>query len=1181
MQNSSSINWKLRDVHIVEASAGTGKTYNVQSIYARLIIEKNISVDSILVVTFTEAATKELMDRIRTILKNLLTYLKTGQNSVGEDRIENIIEKAIQNMNLSRPTIQDRITTAIKDFDDAAIYTIHGFCNRMLQDAAFETGALFDTELIEDSTDIRNDVLADFYRDNFYNASDFTNKLLQSKKLSLSDLNDFVKNVNNSLDPKFLPENITIDLDTKKIEKKIKKLNSVWDEEDIREQFKGKMKTDYYGNDLNKKIVKIKELIDGYISKNTIGIIEKFTNKTIEKNAYKKVDYEDLPRHRFFNECDELNKYINNFIYSVKLKCYKYYQEQFKREKRQKNIKTYDDMIEEVRQRVNQNPSRLKNYIRKRYNVALVDEFQDTSPAQYDIFKNVFIDGNKPIYFVGDPKQAIYKFRGGDIYTYNRAKKQIPAKNHHNLGKNWRSIPNLVKAFNHLFSNSLGKYPFANKFINYTKVNAHPYDPQKKLSFKGGQEERPLKILFVDKKIGAPEMEEVAAQQTAAKIYELLNSDDYKIGDKENQRKIKPEDIAVLVHKHDHADIMNDELRKWKIPVTVQATGDVYSTEEAHDIMLLLKTINNPRDLKLVKALLSTKLFGLNCQEILDFSADNPEKNKEFEYWLNLFRKCREIWRKNDFLEMIDYLIDEIELKKRLLSLQNGERILTNIEHLIELIHHQEEVGTGGINSINRWFQKKHSQSDSNGDKEKLRLDTDRSAVSVMTIHHSKGLEFPIVFCPFLWSKTVDLNGLPKYHDKNGQYLIDVSKEEGSKNLAKDENLEELMRLLYVAITRAEAQCYLIWGKVLGKQKTAISYLFHRNRIPEKKFRKGEIFEQLKNNINYSDYKPDKKLLGKHEDMIKIQDSEISPSVYERETISLRDTVKEFTGNTEQIWQVSSFSSLVEYETSGFYEYYDYDKVDDSKESEETEEEKFTIFDFPGGIQTGNCWHKLFEELNFQANDQEIDEIIEEKLSLYNLVSKKETHLELNKNKIMAVKQMVQNTLSAELNDQRLQLKKIDEQNKRAEMEFSLSIDQSVDTSQFNKLLTNFGYSANIQNSIPEGMLKGFIDLTFRYKGQYYILDWKSNKIAENYEGYNRSALNQEMEDKNYYLQYLLYTVAFMKYLKSRLGNIDYNSIFGGVYYLFLRGIQGGGESTGIYFDKPDPDLIQEMMKIF
>lgn len=1187
--NPNALDWSLHDVHIIEASAGTGKTYNIQTLFARQIIEKAIPVNSILVVTFTEAATKELIDRIRRILKNLLHYVKSGENLSGENRIPEIIQKASTDKSFSHKMIRQRIDKALKNFDDAAIYTIHGFCNRMLEDAAFETGALFNTELIEDTDEILADVMADFFRENFYNQSIFTNKLLQAQGITLDRLTFFVKNVNESLDPVFLPKDIQMDLGTDNIKKGIERIKKCWDRKEILEELSGKMKAAYQNGKLNKKINKIEKLIDGVITGDTLDTIAKFTNETIANEVYAKFDKKDFPSHKFFDLCDEISAAIDNFTYAVKLKGYQYYLKEFKQHKQEKNIKTYDDMIDEVRRKVSDpDNNHLKKYIQERYEVAMVDEFQDTSPAQYEIFKNVFIDGGHPVYFVGDPKQAIYKFRGGDIYTYNKAKKRISKNNHHNLNKNWRSLPNLVSVFNFLFSDEMGEYPFANEFIKYTPVDSRAFNKDDFLTYLGEQEKSPFKILFKDEKTGTAKMMDFACKQTAARIYQLLNNNDYQIGRRGARRPLKPEDIAILVDKHARADRIKEELKKWNIPVTVQATGNVFSTDEARDMQLLISAISDPGDLQKARALLTRKLFDQNCQQLMEMSlAQESTNQEEFEEYLNLIRTSQKIWRENNFVEMLTFLMDEIELKQRFLSYYDGERILTNFLHLSELIHKQEEQSGRGMDSIQKWFDEKYKEASRGDEEEKLRLETDRSAVRVMTVHRSKGLEFPIVFCPFLWAKTVYLyNQQPKFHDDEGNYYIDLEGSSENKNYSRDENLEELMRLLYVALTRAESQCYVIWGKLLGqsgskKKKSSIAYLFHRDKLESNSLKKGEIAAALGSKIKSTNYKPDKIKLCEH---IKLENNlGDDPDIhrYEIERPELMDDIIDFSGNTEISWKVSSFSSLIEHDQSAFHEYFDYDSIDNEKIAlEDQESPEYNIFDFPGGVKTGNCWHKIFEEIDFQAEDDEIYEIVIEKLQLYNLIQSPAED-ELRKSKIDAVYNMVESVLQASLNAPGLSLDRISCKNKIAEMEFSLSLGDEIEMEKFNSVLKDYGYQIELQQDIPEGMLKGFIDLVFRNDGKYYILDWKSNKIGNSYDDYVKDHLEREMHKNNYHLQYLLYTIALVKYLQKRNMKFDYESMFGGVYYLFLRGINTRLTGNGIYFNRPEHELVEELLKFF
>ena len=1203
-QNSSALDWELEGNNLIEASAGTGKTYNIQTLFSRMIIEKNYSVDTILVNTFTEAATKELKSRIRDILKNIQIELSKNTYNIKKsspNRINGIIASA-RDKDIPKQLIKQRVEQALNNFSTASIYTIHGFCNKILNEAAFETGTLFDTEFLEDDSEIIDDILAEFYRKEFYNKDIFIQEIIEELNLTLSDLRNFIKEIIGEQDSKFIPPLSQIkNICPSDLSQKYQELIQNFESKNFADKFllplisenvkknrrdKTKRTIQVFNEVLSgniKKITKLKSDRYYYLSKEKFldNCYKKKTDK-IKNEVPQKLELLDQINKQIYHF---LNDYIEQFELSVKKRLYNYFLKKYKQEKKQRNIKTYDDMISEVRNKIiGEEGNNLINFVREEYKAALIDEFQDTSPYQYDILKTIFVESRShPIFFVGDDKQAIYGFRGGDIYTYHRAKKELKG-NKYTLDKNWRSLPNLVSAFNHLFSRELGPNPFVNDFINYQKVKAEEFDPVNDLEYNGEMEPSPFKLLFYDQECNTRTLSKIATRHTAKKIFNLLNNDKYCLNSQ--NRSIKPGDIAILVDKHSQSDKIEQKLRDWNIPVSTQATGDIFQTKEAQDMAYFLEAVKNPEDLNAIKTALSRKLFEVNYKDLIEYSESNDlDKQNEFENWITLFLDLQEEWESYSFIKMFHTFIEDakVGLKKKILARANGERELVNYMHLAELINKEETENNREMSGIIVWYNKKLENSDSVSQEEKeIRLDTDRSSVQVMTIHHSKGLEFPIVFCPFLWTRTTHLNNkaLPKFHDENNELKIEISEDKDYKNMASDERLEEIMRLLYVAMTRAESQCYIIWGKVKGrKRKNGLTYLFNRNEIYQAEPEKGEIADKLKNINKDWNYKPAQEELAPEIELTEIEEQKIKTQKYKRESKELQG-IKKFDADTSQKWQVASFSQIVSYKkTNEFEEDKDFDASErETKYATNPEEidleQQYSIFDFPGGVQTGSCWHKIFEDLDFLADEESIKEAVEEKLSFYNLIT---ADSNLRKTKIRIVNNMVQKVLNKNLNGDELKLSHIGHNDKIPEVEFGFSISDNISKEHLLSLLSQYNYKNNIHKNITQGMLKGFIDLVFRKDAKYYIVDWKSNKLGKKHKDYNQERLYEEMQQKNYNLQYILYTLALYKFLKRRLKNFDYDENFGGVYYLFLRGITDRNDRYGIYFDKPDFDLIQRL----
>ncbi|MDQ7032482.1 MAG: UvrD-helicase domain-containing protein, partial [Desulfonauticus sp.] len=457
----------LSGINLIEASAGTGKTYSITGLFLRLILEKGLLVDQILVVTFTKAATSELKERIR---NKLLQAKEAFLKGSSKDRFIDFIINKAENPVLCIQMIEN----ALVDFDKASIFTIHGFCQRILQENAFETGSLFDTELLSDQLKLNQEVADDFWRKHFY---DCPLEFIAYSLTKLSGPDYFLK-----LLEKIKSHEIKIIPDFKKPSLKslgayrdcLKKLKDSWavSQKDVElllkdPSLKGNVyKTltpdeqnpDYTKRDL--KIISMFRDMDRFTAHESIGFplfkeFENFTASKIKNSVKKK---HTPPDHKFFVICDELytkaaclEAEMKEYIVFLKVEFFKFAKSELLKRKRDKNIQFFDDLLIKVKEALEgKGGKELEEAIRKRYKAALVDEFQDTDPIQYEIFKRIFSPQESILFMIGDPKQAIYSFRGADIFSYMRAARNAEFK--YTLTENWRSEARLITAINTIFS---------------------------------------------------------------------------------------------------------------------------------------------------------------------------------------------------------------------------------------------------------------------------------------------------------------------------------------------------------------------------------------------------------------------------------------------------------------------------------------------------------------------------------------------------------------------------------------------------------------------------------------------------------------------------------------------------------------------------------------------------------
>ena len=1257
-----SLTCSLDNVNIIEASAGTGKTYNIQNLYARMILLKGFSVDSILVVTFTDAATKELKERIRTTLNKIHMFYEASEpnDEIKQLATQNFyIDKNGNSIEISLETRKKRLSLAIRDFDNAAIYTIHGFCNKMLNDYSFESGILFNVELEKDVEPIIRDIVEDFWRRESYTVDSFNTALLEYNKITINNLITFVNNFTNKGETEIEPKK-TVQDNIPIIRKIFYQMKKNWDKAIIR-----KLLDNEYLSKRNFKPVQIDKIcfnaelfLQGIFNKTTFAEVEKLSQENIDKafTAAGKKAGKIPPQHNFFRDCSDLlsnKKMFESFGTIIRHKCRNYFDSEYNKRKNELNIQSFNDLLTRVNDHINSKNSPLLTKIQSQFNAALIDEFQDTDSIQYSIFKKVFIDSRKPLFIVGDPKQAIYGFRGGDIYTYRKAKEYISSIGEiFTLGKNWRSSPDMVNATNLFYKKNKDSYiPFVTEAIEYINVDSDEKNDNFRINSQ--TDKQPLKFIYIPGIYNTPELRQACCIRTATEIYTLLTNSQCTITENKKKRSIQPKDIAILVTSHHQAQLLQPELHKFNIPAVLQATGSLFDSTEAEHFEILLKAIAEPTNSKTLKGAMLTDIMGYSIDEITLISESNNELDKIY----GIFKLCHEKWLNNSFIEMFNLIMSEFDIKSTLLAQIDGERKLTNVLHLTEIINQQEIDSKLGINGIIHWLSKQRNKETRNDKEEyEIRLETDDDAVKIMTVFRAKGLEFPIVFCPFLW----DRNAIPyqekstvfKYHktpdsnkkdvptfarnvraetallhnieaaprlfpetsrsrEKNSlspkyKCILDISGSEQARDLSYDETLEELTRLMYVALTRSKYQCYILWGHTGSgskKNSSALDYQFY-SRDETISREKGTIAQSLSAAAqNAKDSLLHPLLTDNQANSIKLDISEtilFDDSVkYQRNKLVAENDLscRIFPAKTiDSTWMLTSFSSIAPHDTEQYKQNTaankDHDENDNqpSKDIPLTTASTVNIFNFPAGAKTGTCWHEIFEKLDFTADDREIAETVIEVLSLYRLNDGiNETVV---REKEECVIEMVKEILNTSLSDDdNFKLSNIEKVDKLPEMEFVFSINKGLSTEELSNCLYDIAKGFGLNSKITgwnqhfiSGFMTGFIDLIFRYNNKYYIVDWKSNKLNGTPEGFEQNGLKAEMGKHYYFLQYLIYTVALDKYLSMTMKNYDYDKHFGGVYYIFLRGVKSDVSSSparGIFYDRPEKELIRKLGEVF
>lgn len=1167
----------LDGLNLIEAGAGTGKTYTLAGLYLRLVIEKRIPVENILVVTFTEAATQELKERIRNRLKEALSAYDRG---VSPDPL------TAHFLDTSSQPKEDRdlLDMAIRSFDQAAVFTIHGFCQRMLVENAFESGALFDTELVTDTETLFRTVSADFFRLHVYDQSPLFLDYLYKLKITPDTFSGFVKKV---LKPgiQIIPDVAWIDPSPLEshMESAFDTLSRGWPlgREHLWE-------TITHSTSLNKNKYRTNliphwfRLMDRYLSAgadplNLPGCLVKFTRPYVVGATKKN---HDAPDHDIFDTAENLRAafedldavYQNNLRY-LKLKAVGYIKEQLAERKQEQGLLSFDDLLIRLHQGLSGSlGKRLEDHVRDKFSVALIDEFQDTDPIQYDIFSRIFARQDNVLFMIGDPKQAIYSFRGADIFAYMHAASR--ARSGYELGKNYRSDSRLVTAVNTMFGGV--ETPFVFEGIGFTEAESALGKDFPVFSINGNVD-APFRVWLFDsamdqKPLSKDDAGNQVVRMVAREIRHLINlgrEGTALIGDK----PVREGDMAILVRTNYQAKEMKQALTSLGIPAVIYDTGHVFHSKEALELQRILTAMARPGREGFIKTALSTTMMGFSSADLEGFEKD-PQT---LEPWLDRFKEYHDQWHRYGFIEAYNTFIKDRDVLARMMAYDQGERRNTNLSHMAQLLHQASLTGRDTPESLLSWLMDQ-IQSTTVPEEHQLRLERDDEAVKIVTVHKSKGLEYPIVFCPYLWSVTQnDKAECVFFHDPETRILVcDMGSADfdSNKRLADTEALAEDVRLLYVALTRAKNRCYMAWGRVNSAEKGAVGHLLTDKTMPEDDEALNDCFHRLEQQsdgtIRVEDIRPE---TGK------------APQPDLPETSPLQ--VRAFGGTIEQHFKITSFSSLTARKAQAV-EGADRDAATEKKQEpvlDDASQQK-TIFTFPKGAAAGTFLHDIFEHVDFGAGDDDLLHLIEQKLAAY-------TYDPEWKDCILT---MVRHVLHTQLDhhDPVFTLSGVPMDRRLNELEFYFPLNR-IDPQSLGAVFARHhvrgfstghhgaGQERHLTFSPVEGYLKGFIDLVFsrKVKGveRFYIVDWKSNYLGCSSDDYRTEVLGNVMAEEHYILQYHLYVLALHRYLAVKLGpSYRYGTHFGGVYYLFLRGMNPmEKEGHGIFFDLPDQALIADL----
>ena len=1169
----------LEGIVLIEANAGTGKTWTITALYLRLLLETERSVDSILVVTFTEIATAELRDRIRARLAEARSAFEHGAVEKDDPLVAGLLARITDHAHAAL-----RLTSALRDFDQAPIYTIHAFCQRVLGDRAFESGTPFETEILPDESLMLQEITDDFWRRTLYEASPLFVRCVLEKKVTPEKLR---AELNGKIGKPYLtlrkPASIgDLAVLEQAYERAYAAARAVWQKsrEAIAAQLVGN------GNLSGSKYRA--EWVTGWLeamgrclaaARPGLSLFERFDKFTPTALADGTKKGATPPSHPFYPACEELRDAhaalvaaYDTHLVLLKADLLEYCNNELAVRKQRLRLQSYDDLLLDLERALrSEHGGGLADAIRGRYKAALIDEFQDTDPVQYRIFRTIYRDSGLPVFLVGDPKQSIYSFRGADIFAYLEARRD--AQQHHTLDVNWRSDRPLLAAVNTLFAGHAA--PFVIPDIPFLPSEAAP-GSRGRFEVEG-ESAAPFEIWVVNGENGKPLRKDIAvqlaAEATATEIARLLRlgaRNRARIGVPGNgsvgERALAGGDVAVLVRNHRQAHAMSDALRRLGIASVERGGESVFATPEAEELQRLLMAIAEPGRETLIRAALATEMMGSSGTALYALASDETLREQTVER----FRIAHNEWHERGFIRMARRLFRHFAVIERLLAYTDGERRVTNVLHLVELMH--RETGSDGIGAALEWLAEKRKSPGNRNEEELLRLESDENLVKILTVHAAKGLEFPLVFCPFMWDGRLYAAEAAaiRFHDPEKGYaaVLDLGSDalEACRVLAEREELAESLRLLYVALTRARYRCWMVWGNINEAGTSAPAWLLHAHDS-----RAVSIPLALDDASIQADLE---RIAANADGNIRVRPlpredkSCITPAAASPPELSPR----RFTGEIRETWRVTSFSALAHARS---VETPDYDAG-----ARETGSEVATatrdIHAFPRGARTGRCLHAIFEEVDFSAlNRAELQRVVSRQLASYDFPA----------HWASVVSNMVEKVVATPLDEGGgLRLDRVTPGQRLNEVEFYYPIARLSDAG-LRALLLDWGFAPEIRERIgtlqftpAQGYMKGYIDLVFEAGGRYYVADYKSNWLGPSAEAYRQGDLGKAMAREAYYLQYLVYCVALHRYLAARVAGYDYERHFGGVRYLFVRGMSPElGCAAGVYADRPASGLIHAL----
>lgn len=1144
---------------VIEASAGTGKTFAISHLVPRLLLEKRArSLDEILLVTFTNAATAELAQRVRSVLETLHAA-PSAEESIRDPGVATLREK------FEAEQVEKVIGQALMDFDRLNVCTIHSFCLQVLQTEGNLCGLPAVPDLVPDVHD-----RIDQWVTEHWEAEIAPNELLAAIAhiggWSRSEDQKFCSMVGDDFEATFEPPGETYrqlldecsDLFSELSEAAVEELEAIL-------KPVGKWNKAYPGDEARDRA--LKQLRDAAREGGPAARLSAtlFFDQAVEwipkRSKAQKECVEKLKRSELHRIASGVRGWCQRKAWSHQLNVLNSVRERQAKYLKDNRLITYNGLVRQVHRALTELPgsTQLAAALRERFKVGLIDESQDTDPHQYGIFKRIFLDPEDPrtLLLIGDPKQAIYGFRGADLNTYLRAREEA-GEGVYSLTQTFRAPQPLVSCVNALFS---GNRPFYDKALRLLPASSGLKADN--VLLEGGQVNPERMVCWVpdaetDASLTSKDnLKDRLAKAVADTIARLLKGD-CQLADftkEDPPEPVRPAHCAVLVADRHDATAVRDALKEHRIPAVTARNVDIMTSEEAGDLLALLKVVLEPKNTSLLSVALTRPMIGKTAAE-LQLIMDNPDQI------VAIFSDALNRWQTEGIASAMAWLDAKLAISQSCASLPDAERHLSNYRQLQDLLVRVEAEEDRQPEGILRWMSAAISSS-SDSEERQMQLETDAEAVQIVTMHAAKGLEFPLVFCPFLW-KTSPLRaherlnrpGEPPHYVHTG-----LCEDDKTLRFLHDQHLCERLRLAYVALTRARVKvwCFAGHGGSRKDDMTALwAWLLDRGEnqwgVDEVNDYAGGVLNGLQDQLKDPSWLAVQGLPAEMEP-IDATTGETSPG-------NLHALPEP---RIPEAWGLTSFSALT-HEKSPFAgeDVPGVESVDDAVPAN-------PMSPLPGGVNLGTAVHDWLEQWDFSE------------LNPAALVN----HLRDYPLGEPARQEAVADALVRVLNDLRsARLPGLDTtvgeacpEADASEWIFHLPLRDRFSVQEVAAVFRRHGYSqyALQLKQLPEsqlrGFLHGFIDrIVFRGES-WGVIDWKTNNLGIGASAYAEPSLQTCVEQQHYLLQAVLYLLALRRFLPE-------GTVLAGAWVVFLRGIQADS-SAGILHIHPPPELLRELDELF